>query len=251
MKKRIQFNKSHLTRVVLSGVFTLLIAPVASTLAGKIDFDTGNTCWGVDCADQSGSGSESADNNENDTIDTDTINTDASDTANNPLRLSNVETTDCGNLETNKIHIAVDWLQGNLNEVDKQMGRNGLMDWPGNSRENFEEKLDKKLKFHCINEKDKCGDLLGIVYPVFAQKRINLCTNSIRASADSSDRSRQSMYVHVVAHEIGHLIRLNKHRSKCTDMLNNPRFSQSVGFAAGHAYRGDTYNANNFSCISP
>jgi len=88
------------------------------------------------------------------------------------------------------------------------MGANGHMEWPGNSRENFKEKLRKDLKFVCISEKKKCGKLPGIVYPVVAQKRVNLCTNSMRDAADYLGIPNKVLYVHVVVHDVGHLVRL-------------------------------------------
>jgi hypothetical protein len=128
------------------------------------------------------------------------------------------------------------------------MGRNGLMSWPGNSRANFDEKLDRQLKFYCINDKNKCedGSLKGIVHPVVAQQRINLCSQNIRDDADARGISRQSFYIHVIAHEIAHLVRINAHHSSCSEEFTNPRFSGALGLAAEAAHRGVNYDADEF-----
>ena len=99
-------------------------------------------------------------------------------------------------------------MQDNLTLIDNTMAKSSnLMGWPGNSREKFREKLDKDLKFVCINEKNKCDDLWGIVYPIVAQGRINMCTTNLNEAGDGDDFKTASKYVHNVAHEIGHLIR--------------------------------------------
>lgn len=231
MPKRI-FSMSLTIQSILFATcsFTIILVSTVS-FAGKLNPETGETCVGLDCTDL-------GDVDIPDTPDTGLI------------RVSTVETYDCSDLETNKIHFAVDWLKTNLSGLDERMGSNGLMAWPGNSRNKFADKLEKELKFYCISGKDKCDDLLGIVYPVLAQKRINLCTNSIRDDADGRDILRKASYVHVIAHETGHLIRFNEHRNNCIDLYSNPRFSQSVGLAAEYAYRGLTYNAADFSCAS-
>jgi hypothetical protein len=199
--------------------------------AGMENLETGEKCWGGDCSHMndgasSGSGGGS---------------TGSSGPA-------NVETYDCTAAETADIELAVEWLSENLSAIDGQMGRNGLMNWPGNSRENFRDKLSKELKFYCINDKNKCGDggLKGIVHPVVAQKRINLCAQNIRDDASSRGISRQSRYIHTIAHEIGHLVRINAHRSGCSERFTNPRFSMALGLAAEAAHRGIDYDASEF-----
>jgi len=220
-------NNHRLNRILLAActlVCGLLISVNAS--AGKTNIETDERCTGLECP-----GLEDIEIPDRPPSST--------------VWVANVETYGCNDLERNKIHIAVDWLSHHMNAIGGQLGRNGLLDWPGNSRENFEEKLEKKLKFHCINEKDKCNGLLGIVYPVVAQKRVNICANSIRDQADRLNIPRKALYVHVVAHEIGHLVHLNSHRSACDDYYSNPRFSQSLGLAAEFAYRGLTYDASD------
>lgn len=237
MKKRdTASNGSEIRRIsmknrlkIISGTVLLLVCGLLISVnasAGKKNTDTGEKCIGLECPDLE---------------DTKIPDRPPSST----VWVANVETYGCIDLERNKIHIAVDWLSHHMNAIDGQMGRNSLLDWPGNSRENFEEKLEKTLKFHCINEKDKCNGLLGIAYPIVAQKRVNICANSIRDQADRLKIPRKALYVHVVAHEIGHLVHLNSHRSACADYYTNPRFSQSLGLAAEFAYRGLTYDASD------
>jgi hypothetical protein len=209
----------------------LIAAAGGEARAGIENQETGEQCWGGDCSHMnepgpSGSGGGSAGSS-------------------GP---ANVETYDCTAAETADIELAVEWLSENLSAIDGQMGRNGLMNWPGNSRENFQDKLSKPLKFYCINGKNKCGDggLKGIVHPVVAQKRINLCAQNIRDDATSRGISRQSRYVHTIAHEIGHLVRINAHRSSCREEFTDPRFSTAIGVAAEVAHRGVTYDADDF-----
>jgi hypothetical protein len=213
----------------LSAIAVLsLLALADDTRAGMENLDTGEQCWGQDCSDMAGGSQPSTGNGGYST-------------------LPNVSIYDCNDGETEKIDQSVRWLQQNMAALDAQMGRNGLMDWPGNSRENFEEKLSKDLKFYCINHKNKCtrerDSMLGKVYPGVAQKRINLCTQNMRDVAELLGIPRQSFYVQVVAHEIGHLVRLNAHRSNCLESFTNARFSQAVGLAADAAHRAITYNA--------
>ena len=161
--------------------------------------------------------------------------------------LPNVRIYDCNDGEIEKIDQSVRWLQQNMAALDAQMGRIGLINWPGNSRENFEEKLSKDLKFYCINHKSKCtrerGSMLEKVYPGVAQKRVNLCPQNLRDVADLLAVSRESIYATVVAHEIAHLVRLNAHRSGCQNTIANPCFSTAVGLTTDAAYRGLTFDA--------
>jgi len=205
-----------------------LLALADDARAGMENQDTGDQCWGQDCSDMDGVSQQSSGNG-------------------GYVTLPNVRIYDCNDGEIEKIDQSVRWLQQNMAALDAQMGRNGLMDWPGNSRENFEEKLSKDLKFYCINHKNKCtrqrDDMLGKVYPGVAQKRVNLCTQNMRDVAGILGIDRQSFYVQVVAHEIAHLVRLNMHRSNCLESFTNPRFSQALGLAADAAHRGITYDA--------
>jgi hypothetical protein len=221
-------------RCILSPTRALFVAALGVLLttaaggdarAGMENQETGEKCWGSDCLDPNGNGSSGG----------------------SPW-LANVQVHDCNDLEEEKIVVGVRWLQDNLAAIDAQMGRNGLMSWPSNSRANFQDKLDKQLKFYCINDKNKCEDgrLRGIVHPVVAQQRINLCTENMRNDADARGISRQSYYIHLIAHEIGHLVRINTHRSDCRERFTNPRFSQALGLAAESAHRGVSYNAEDY-----
>lgn len=206
----------------------LLTATMAAGGAARAAMEnpqTGETCRGADCANMGGTSSPGSGTGSS---------------GGDPWRLANVETYDCTGQETEKIHIGVEWLQDNLPAIDRQMGRNGLMDWPGNSRENFEQKLSKQLKFHCINDKKKCDKGIGgITYPVVAQQRINICTDNIADGHFRQVTTEQSSYIGTIAHEIGHLVRWNGHSSDCG-------FSMSLGFAAEVAHLGVDYDADDF-----
>ena len=153
---------------------------------------------------------------------------------------------DCSATDKKNIKSAISWIKGNMKLIDRKMGKNGLMDWPGKSRKKFVAKIDKKLKFICKNKKNKCAPqsdgtvLFGKVVPVFKQRTIQLCTNNFYAG--------KANYVGTIAHEVAHLIRLNAHRLKKCKKYTNPRFSQSVGMAALHAYKNKTYKAENWGC---
>jgi hypothetical protein len=212
------------------------VAAVSDARAGIENLETGEKCWGGDCSDMSGGASSGSGSGTS---------------GDSTWALANVETYDCTALESEKIHVSVKWLQDNMDAVDRQMGRNGLMDWPGNSRENFEDKLYKRLKFYCINEKNKCDKGIGgIVYPVVAQQRINLCTENLEATVRGVS-TEQSYYVGAVAHEIGHLVRINSHRSDCRERYTNPRFSMALGLAAEVAHLGVDYDPEDFLGLCP
>ena len=153
---------------------------------------------------------------------------------------------DCSATDKKNIKSAISWIKGNMGQIDRKMGKNGLMDWPGKSRKRFVAKLDKKLIFKCKNEKKKCKPrddgtvLMGKVVPVFKQRTIQLCTNNFFAG--------KANYAGTIAHEVAHLIRLNAHRLKKCRKYTNPRFSQSVGMATFHAYEKKTYKAKNYGC---
>ncbi len=225
MKRRIHMHGAYIgLLLLLTG--GLLGGGIQEAYAGKSNPKTGEKCQGLDCVSPKKSGNSS-------------------------VRIGTVQTIDCNELEENKIHSAVNWLKQNLSALDQQMGKNKLVEWPGNSRKKFKKKLGKKLKFVCISQKKKCGKLLGIVYPVVAQKRINLCTNSIRDYADGWAIPRGAAYAHVIAHEIAHLVRLNAHRNQCRDKYVKPRFSRTLGLAAEYAFRGMTYQASDFDSACP
>lgn len=206
-----------------------ILLNVGSAGAGMDNQDTGEQCWGGDCSDMDGVSQPSS-------------------APTGYVTLPNVSAYDCNDLEVEKIDRSVRWLQDNMALVDAQMGQNGLMDWPGNSRENFVEKLDSELKFYCINHKRKCRKqmMLGIAYPAVAPKRVNLCTANIREYAENVGVGRQSLYVEVVAHEVAHLVRINGHRNVCADQYFRPRFSQALGLAAEAAHRGITYDPDQW-----
>jgi hypothetical protein len=157
---------------------------------------------------------------------------------------ADVSFKDCSKKDKSKIKDALSWLKKNMKKIDKKMGKNRLMDWPGKSRSKFVAKLSKNLKFVCKNSKKKCKPkkdgtiLLGKVVPVFKQKTIQLCTNNF---FDGSVN-----YVSTIAHEIAHLIRLNAHRTDCVKKYKNPRFSKSVGLAVYHAYLNKAYNYKSY-----
>ncbi len=166
-------------------------------------------------------------------------------TVSTPAFAAKIKYKNCSKTDERNIKDALSWLKNNMSKVDRKMGKNGLKDWPGGSRKKFVKKLDKNLKFVCKNDKRKCKKnkdgsvLMGKVVPVFKQKTIQLCTNNFFDG--------QVNYVATIAHEIAHLIRLNAHRTSCKKKYEKPRFSQSVGLAAYHAYKSSTYKASNYT----
>ncbi|HMR29629.1 MAG TPA: hypothetical protein PKA13_16895 [Geminicoccaceae bacterium] len=197
--------------------------------AGLIDQSTGEACWGAGCVEGS---------------DGDLPDGPSGGGGQPSVSLPpNVTTEDCSDADSRRIGDAVTWLKSNIPAITAKMAQSpDLMSWPGNSRENFEDKLDKPLKFHCIGGKAKCGDLLGITYPVFAQSRVNLCSTQIDASRAGDSFGIDALYVHVVAHEIGHLIRLNTHKAGCIARYTDGSFSDALGFAAEYAFRNLPYD---------
>jgi len=200
----------------------------SSSHASMTDQATGERCVGIDCADKAPPVADK-----------------------NPVPVtpsyvlpSNVTTEGCSSTDSKRIGQAVEWLQDNLTSIGAKMLESSpyLMYWPGNSRENFREKLDKDLKFVCINEKDKCNRLWGITYPIVAQQRINLCTTNLNQAGGGDAVKTDSLYVHVVAHEIGHLVRLNAHSSSCVKRYTEGTFSDALGFAAEYAFLGIPYD---------
>ena len=160
-----------------------------------------------------------------------------------------LEYKNCSSADKIAIRDAVVWLKNNMSKLDAKMGKNKLMNWPGKSRNKFDKKLDKKLKFVCKNDSKKCQPnedgtvLFGQVVPVFKQRTIQLCTQNFSG--------HQHHFVGTIAHEIAHLIRLNAHRLKCKDKYTKPRFSQSVGLAAKHAYKNTAYNSSDYTKNCP
>lgn len=205
---------------------------MSSAGAGMTDQATGDKCLGTQCMED---GDELP------------IQTDPN-TGPPPVYLpANVSTEGCSSADSRRIGDAVTWLQNNIPAISARMAESRyLMSWPGNTRENFEEKLDEDLEFHCISQKNKCDDLLGIVYPVFAQSRINLCSAEINARGGGDPAKTDALFVGVIAHEIGHLIRINTHQGGCITRFTDGSFSDALGFAAEYAFRGDPYDPLNY-----
>ena len=229
-------------RKVLALAGTLAFLSIGSTaFAGKQDLDTGAGCVGTGCIDWDGTSSNTQTSNGT--------------SAGSSTLPGGVSAEDCSATNTRRIGDAVRWLRGNLAAVTAELNRaEHLMSWPGNSRENFEEKLDGELNFYCIDHKNKCddGNLRGIVYPVVAAKRINLCAANMVSHATSDATSTiDSRFVGTIAHEIGHLVRANAHRDACSDRYYRPRFSQAVGLAAEHAFLGVAYESTSYALRCP
>ena len=227
------FNSWSCKTFLASAACAAFLASGPGAHAGKTDLETGEQCWGTGCinaGDQEvpgGSGSNDSG-------------------PAGPVLLSNITTKDCSDTTSQRISKSVAWLQNNMSAIDATMrGSNILMFWPDNSRENFEDKLQKDLKFVCINQKNKCNSLWGRTVPVLHQKRVALCTDSIDDSAGHSAARMDQLYIQVIAHEIGHLVRLNGHAGDCS-------FSYAVGFAAEYGFRGIPYSAGHLGpCSDP
>lgn len=201
----------------------------SSSHAGMTDQATGEGCQGIDCADGTPP-----------VVDKNPVPVTPSYTL-----PSNVTTEGCSSTNSKRIGQAVEWLQVNLTAIDKTMADlPNLMGWPGNSKENFREKLYKDLKFVCINQKNKCADLWGIVYPIVAQGQINMCTANLNRAGGGNARITDLLYVHNVAHEIGHLVRLNSHSRTCVARYTEGTFSDALGYAAEYAFLGIPYDAS-------
>jgi hypothetical protein len=218
---------------MISAVFAGLLAGATAARAGMTNTETGEQCWGTGCIDAGnqtlpgGSGSDKPGSS-------------------GLYLLSNIDVENCSDAASQRISSAVAWLQDNLPAIDATMSQsNVLMDWPGNSRKNFEDKLHKDLKFECINQKNKCERLWGRTVPILHQQRVALCTDSIDEAAGTDPLDRDALYIHVISHEIGHFVRLNGHASNCS-------FSDAVGFAAEYAFRGIPYQPGTRGpCSSP
>ena len=218
------YNSLSRKTALASAALAAFLASGSGAYAGKTDLETGEQCWGTGCIDAGdqelpgGSGSNDPGSS-------------------GPILLSNITTEDCSDAAARRISNSVAWLQNNMSAIDATMqGSNILMFWPGNSRENFEEKLHKDLEFACINGKNKCDRLWGRTVPVIHQKRVALCTNSIDDGAGHNAARMDQLYIHVIAHEIGHLVRLNGHAGNCG-------FSYALGYAAEYGFRGIPYQA--------
>jgi len=219
--------------IVASLAIGCSLAGGAAALAGLKDTQTGGGCVGLECVD--------ADKRPAGTSDLPPRNPPSSNSSADPLPW-NVTTDDCSVADDARIRFAVQWLQGNVPAITAKMLESpDLMFWPGNSRENFEEKLFKDLKVVCISQKNKCEDKRGISYPIFAQERINLCSAQINQATIGIASEKDALFIGVIAHEIGHLVRLNGH-SNCWDRYTNGSFSDAVGFAAEYAFRGVRYD---------
>lgn len=159
----------------------------------------------------------------------------------------------CNAKEKKKIKKAVRWLRNNFGKISRQMGKNGLMDWPGKSKKKLKKKLTrKKIKFRCIGDKKRCqpkkkkngyyGQLKGRAVPILHQRRVALCTNALQGRGE---------YAAVIMHELAHLVRINAHRSKCKKRCRKPRFSESVEQATFAAYTGDPYDPSACAAACP
>jgi len=231
-------------RVIFSVVALVALFNSGRVFAGKSNLDTGEQCWGAGCIETdkdlpTNSGSSSGSNSAGGFLP------------------GNITTPDCSDSDRDKIAAAVTWLEHNVALIDAKMEESDhLMFWPRNSRENFREKFDQTLKIVCINQKNKCdpdplGRRLGISYPGVAQSRINLCTDNIRAVATDDGVPNEAIFARTIAHEVGHLIRINAHRSDCVRTFEEPRFSRSLGFAAQYAYLGVPYDPKEYTSRCP
>jgi hypothetical protein len=137
------------------------------------------------------------------------------------------------------IKAALGWVVDHYGDISKNMGKRGLLAWPGKSKAKLKKKLAKKnLKFSCIQDKKRCkatkkGQLRGRTVPILHQRRIALCMNVLGDQADLAS---------VIVHEAAHLVRLNAHRTKCAERCKRPRFSESAEQATLWAHTGTPYD---------
>ncbi len=152
----------------------------------------------------------------------------------------NIRIGSCPHDAQEAIDTAITWVKKNMRKIDQQMGQNHLMAWPRKSRKNYRKKLNKPLKFMCADHQKLCKNWGGSADPVFHPQRIRLCMDQKR---DSSGKLIMSSVIGTMAHEIGHLVRINTHtdRGSSEEKACRPGFSNSVGFAAQYAYMGIDY----------
>ena len=230
MKTKIRPRYSGAGWLALAAL-ALSLSPGPAAKAGMTDPETGQTCWGAGC------------------LDLDDVPAATGGTGATPIHLpANVSTENCPGADAARIGFTVAWLQDNLELIDAKMRQSEyLAFWPGNSREHFAAKLEKNIEFVCINQKNKCDDLLGVTTPVFAQKRVSLCTTNINESGGSDPVATDALYIHVIAHEIGHLVRINTHPGGCVRRFTDGSFSDVLGFAAEYAFRNEPYDPKAYA----
>ena len=152
----------------------------------------------------------------------------------------------CSPESEQQIRDAFDWLENNLAAIDARMGTDGIDRWRGKSRVKLKRLLTRRnLTIQCGDRYRRCrrisekgGHLLGWTMPLLDNGWLELCTQRYRDQAD---------YVGVIAHELGHLVRRkskrNGHRKTCRWRCKKPRFAQSLGIAAWHAWHGTRFDS--------
>jgi len=146
---------------------------------------------------------------------------------------------DCSAESRGRIKAAVQWLVARLPDLDQQLGRGGLANWSGKSRDRFARRLLKgKLRFTCHKDctaprfsKIQIGDWS---LPIAHGSKIPVCT---RPEYDTAKLAA------MIGHGLGHLVWINAHRRTCHERCTQPRLGTSLLYATHHVALGSVYEA--------
>lgn len=145
----------------------------------------------------------------------------------------------CSKADRASITMAVDWIIGNLDEIDLRMGRDGLMPWPNKTRQKFLERLRGYLtRVRCVPD-ESCADaaddlnLLGDKIPRLNGRWMRLCTGHF---------NDESHYVALIAHDVARRILRYRKSKSCETRCQVPGFADSVAQAVFSAHKGRYYS---------
>ncbi len=149
-----------------------------------------------------------------------------------------IEFSDCGSASRQRIQAAVDWLVSRLPDLDAHLGKSGLSDWSGKSRDRFAARLiKKKLRFSC--HKDCSGSRFKVEKVGSSEliighgSRIPICTSAPYETPQIAA---------IIAHGLGHLVWINAHRRTCLERCSKPRLSTSLLKVTHHLTLGTSYD---------
>ncbi len=164
---------------------------------------------------------------------------------------SSTDFVDCSADQQIRIEAARDFIRDNQAAIDANMGVGPLMDWPANSRDRFIDRINRDLIYRC----KACSKefKFGSTSPRLNPERVTLCMDNIDTVggivSNSMSLTPDGLVAATIAHEVGHLIRINQDRKNCEAQYDNPRFSQAVGLATLHAHIGTPYDATPYLTV--